>query len=117
METSATAVEALIEKAEDYSKTTIELMKLKAIDKSAEVASFLAVRLVIFVAVALFIVIINIGLALWIGDLLGKAYYGFFVIGGVNAILALLLYAFRDKWIGGPLTESVITQLMKQKSA
>jgi len=116
MESNATTVEALIGRAEDYGKTTIELVKLKAIDKSAEVASFLAVRFVIFMAVALFLLIINIGLALWLGDLLGKAYYGFFVIAGVNAIFAFLLYFFRNKWIAVPLTESVITQLMKQKT-
>ena len=116
MESNATAIEALIGKAEDYGKTTIELVRLKAIDKSAEVASFLAVRFVIFMAVALFMLIINIGLALWIGDLLGKSYYGFFVIAGVNAIFASLLYSFRRKWIAAPLTESVISQLMKQKA-
>jgi len=116
MESNATGIEGLIEKAENYSKTTIELMKLKAIDKSAEVTSFLAVRLVLFMAVALFIVIVNIGVALWVGDLLGKIYYGFFVVAAFDAILVSLLYLFRNKFIAEPLTDSVITQLMKQKA-
>ena len=55
MNENATPIEILFEKAEEYSKTTIELFKLNAIDKSAEVVSSLAVRLVIFIVVALFV--------------------------------------------------------------
>lgn len=71
-------IELLFEKTEDCTKTTIELLKLKAIDSSADFISFLAVKLFLFFAVFLFLIIVNIGVALWIGDLLGKSYYGFF---------------------------------------
>lgn len=117
MDSNTTPIEALIEKAEGYKNTTIELYKLKAIDKSAEVVSSLAVRLVIFMVVALCILIMNIGMALWLGELLGKLYYGFFVVAGLNVLVAFVFYYFRKPWIKVPVSNSFITQMLNQKLA
>ena len=106
----------LFEKAKDYSETTIELFKLNAIDKSAELGSSLVARLAIFMVVALFFLIINMGIALWIGELLGKTYYGFFVIGGFYVLVAILLHTFRHQWIKTPVSNSIINQMLKQKA-
>ena len=111
----ATPIQALFEKAENYSKTSLELLKLSAIDKSADVASSFAVRFVIIMVVALFTLVINIGAALWIGEGLGKSYYGFFVVAIFYAIVGVLLYLFRQEWIKTPISNSIISQLMKQK--
>lgn len=115
MNDNPTPIEALFEKAEDYSKTTLELFKLNAIDKTAEIVSSLAVRLVILLAVVLFVLVLNIGLALWIGELLGKTYYGFFVIAAFYAFITILLYAFRNRWIRYPVSNAIITQMLKKK--
>ncbi|MGG9962576.1 hypothetical protein [Ferruginibacter sp. SUN106] len=115
MNNNATAIETLFEKASEYGKTSIELYKLQAIDKTAEVVSSLATRLVITIVVALFIVSANIGLALWIGELLGKTYYGFFVIAGAWALIALLVYAFRNQWIKEPVSNTMIIKMLQQK--
>jgi len=87
MEYKENLIESLIEKGEQYGKTTLELIKLKTIDKSADVASTLVSWVIVIVLIVLFFFIINIGLALWIGELLGKSYYGFFVIAGFYALL------------------------------
>jgi phosphoglycerol transferase MdoB-like AlkP superfamily enzyme len=116
MNNNATSIETLLERAEDYSKTTIELFKLSSIDKSAEFVSSLAARLTIFMVVALFILIINIGISMWIGELLGKIYYGFFAVGGFYVLISILLYTFRDQWIKTPVSNSIINQMLKQKT-
>jgi len=115
MNNIATPIEILFQKAEDYSKTSIELLKLSAIDMSAEVVSSFAARFVIFMVVALFTLVINIGVALWIGELLGKLHYGFFVVAGFYAIVGALLYIFRDEWIKTPISNSIIMQMTQQK--
>lgn len=116
METPASLVESLFEKAENYSKTTIELFKLNAIDKSADVVSSLVSRLAILMVVTLFILIINIGIALWLGDLLGKSYYGFFIVGAFYALIAILLHAYRHEWIKNPVSNTIISQMLKHKT-
>jgi phosphoglycerol transferase MdoB-like AlkP superfamily enzyme len=115
MTDDATPFATLLERAENYSKTTIELFKLNTIDKSADVVSSLISRLAIFIIVALSVIIISIGLALWIGKLLGDSFYGFFVIGGFYALLAFILHIFRHQWIKYPISNSIIKQLLKQK--
>ena len=115
MSENVSTITMLFEKAEDYGKTTLELIKMEAIDKSADVVSSLVSRIVICVAVAIFILVISIGCALWIGELLGKSYFGFFVIGGFYGILIVLLVAFRHQWLKYPVSNSIINQMLKQK--
>ncbi len=115
MNDKATPIEILFEKAEEYGKTSFELYQLHAVDKTAEVVSSLASRLTVFVTVALFLFIVTIGCALCIGEWLGKSYYGFFVMGGLFGLIALLLHHYRQSWIKYPVSNSIIKQLLKQK--
>lgn len=112
MEDHSTLIGSLFEKTEHYTKTSVELYKLKAIDKSADVISTLVARLAVIVFITLFVLILNIGVALWIGELLGKSYYGFFVVAGFYALIGILLYGFRNKWIKSPLRNSIINQAL-----
>jgi hypothetical protein len=115
MNDNTTPIATLFERAEDYSKTTLKLFKLNAIDKSADVASSLVSHLAVIMAVVLSIVIISIGVALWLGKLLGDAFYGFFIIGALYAIIAILLRAFRHQWLKYPVSNSIIKQMLKEK--
>jgi asparagine N-glycosylation enzyme membrane subunit Stt3 len=113
MDERESLIESLIEKGEQYGKTTLELIKLKTLDKSAGAASDLVSWLIVVIFATLFFLILNIGIALWIGDLLGKSYYGFFVIAGFYAILALVFSIFRKQLIKRPLNNSIITQVLE----
>ncbi len=107
-------LESLFEKAEDYSKTTLEILRLKAISKSAEVLSTLVAQMALILAIALASLITNIGIALWVGKLLHNAYFGFFIVGGFYSIIAVLLYFFKDTWIKIPVNKGIISLLFKQ---
>jgi len=72
MTDTATSIETLFERAQDYSKTSLKLLKLNTIAKSSDVNSTLMARLIIFMVVALSVMIINISLAFSIFDLLDK---------------------------------------------
>lgn len=113
MEDQANLVESLIEKSEQYGKTTLELLKLKTLDKSADVTSTLVSWLIVVIFAVLFFLILNIGVALWLGDLLGKSYYGFFVVSGFYALLALIFGIFRKQLIKKPVNESIINQVLE----
>jgi phosphoglycerol transferase MdoB-like AlkP superfamily enzyme len=113
MDDRAGLIESLIEKGEQYGKTTLELFKLKTLDKSADVASNLVSWLIVVIFAVLFFLILNIGIALWIGELLGKSYYGFFVVAGFYAVLALVFGIFRKQLIKKPMNNSIITQVLE----
>ncbi|HWY13207.1 MAG TPA: hypothetical protein VN026_17855 [Bacteroidia bacterium] len=112
MENQVSLVEVLFERTGNYAKNSLELYKLKAINKSADVISSLAVRIVVISVVALFFIILNIGVALWIGENLGKDYYGFFIVSGFYALVGLLLFTFRNILIKRPVRDSIIMQAL-----
>jgi len=113
MEEQSGLIESLIEKGEQYGKTTLELLKLKTLDKSADVVSNLVSWLIVFIFAVLFFLILNIGVALWLGELLGKSYYGFFVVSGFYALLALIFGIFRKQIVKNPVNNSIITQVLE----
>jgi hypothetical protein len=115
MNDNVTHIEMLFEKAEEYSITTVELLKLQAIRKSADVVSSLVSKAVITISVALSIFILNIGVALWLGKLTGESYYGFFIVAGVYVLFALLFYIFRHAWIKTPIKNNFIAKMVNEK--
>jgi len=112
MENEPGTVGSLFEKAGDYLETRLDLLKLRAVDKTSDVASSLVSRIVIIVILFLAVFIVNIGLALWIGELVGKAYLGFFIVAAVYGLLAWLIHVFRKTWIKDPLTNVLIKKLL-----
>lgn len=116
MTDNTTPIATLFERAEDYGKTTLNLLKLNAIDKSADLVSSLVSRLAVIMIVVFSVLIVSIGLSLWIGKLLGETFYGFFVVGSFYALLAILLQVFRIQWLKYPVSNSIIKQMLKQKT-
>jgi len=115
MEEKTSLLEPLIERIETYAKTSVDLIKLRAIDKSADLISTLVSKIIIGVVVSLVVIMVNIGLALWIGELMGKSYYGFFIVGGFYAIVGLIVHLFKDDLIKEPISNSIILKIQKQK--
>ena len=111
MESPTSLIGILFEKAEHYAQTSAELYKLKAIDKSADVLSTLSARLTIVVFIVVFFLILSIGMALWIGETLGKSSYGFFIVAGFYALAGILFYVFRNTWVKEPIRNSIISQV------
>jgi len=114
MENNASTIEMLFERAEDYTRTTVELAKLNAVDKTADVMSSLLSRLTVSIVFVLFAFLANIGLSLWIGELIGKVYYGFFIVSSVYLIVAIVLYLFKDQWLKMPISNFIIIKMLKK---
>jgi Putative Actinobacterial Holin-X, holin superfamily III len=113
METEANSTESLFECAETYGKTTIELAKLNMLEKTNIVATQLVARFSVLLVAVIFVFTMSIAFALWIGDKLGKAYYGFFVVAGFYLITVLVFHWFLKKWIRKPLSEFIIKQVLE----
>jgi len=115
MENNPNSIGILLEKAELYGRTSIELFKNEAILKSAEVFSSLAAKLAVITLFLLFSLFLNIGLALWIGDYLESTYYGFFVVAIIYLFFAILFYVFRNNLIKNPVCNYIIVKLQKKE--
>ncbi len=117
MKKNATEIETLFGIAQDYTKTSLELFKLQTIEKFAAVFSSLASRVVVFITVTLFTLFLNIAIALWIGEILGKIYFGFFVMAVFYSIIATIVYVYRKTWIEKPVRNTIIDKMMDKSEA
>src|ERR1700741_2705104 len=97
MESTKKQLELLFEKAVDYIETRLQLFKLQAVDKTADVLSALVCMLLLGLVFSIVFFILNIGLALWIGSLLGKSYEGFFIVAGFYTVIGLIVYLLQSK--------------------
>ena len=104
--------DALVEKAEAYGKTSVDLIKLRTVDKVADGTSSLVAWSAVIIALVLFFITLNFGVALWLGSLLEHIYLGFFIVALFYALVALILFIFRNKWIKKPLNDSMINQML-----
>lgn len=116
MENIAENIEKLYEKAERYSKTTYELVRLNTIDKTSDIISSLAIVITILVIAAVFTLFINIGIALWIGQALNSNALGFFIVSGFYIIVGIIVFIKRNELIKIPLDNLIVSKLLKSKT-
>jgi hypothetical protein len=106
-------IEPLLDSAEDYAKTSVQLAKLQLVDKTASLTSTLISRGIAFLSLLICLVIANIGVALWLGNMLGKSYYGFFAVALFYGCVGSIVYYFMHASIKTKVSNTVITQLLK----
>lgn len=116
MEEKATLIESLVEKAEIYTKSSIDLFKLQAIDKSAKIVSSALSTLVISIVVIGVIMLVSIGASLWVGELIGSSFSGFFIVAAFYSILAIFLCVFRKSILKTPFSNRIITNIREDKN-
>jgi hypothetical protein len=105
--------EPLWEKAEDYGKTSIELLKLKSIDKASDVVSTLLPYLVVIFFSAVFLMFVNFGIAFWLGALWGSIYLGFFAVAAFYGLCGIALHFFLHDKIKERIRNTIIKLLLK----
>ena len=113
MEDNAKLIEELLEKAAKYGKASYELAKLKALDKTSDVVSSFIPNSVVFILIGSFLLFLNLGLAFWLGEILGRTYFGFFVIAGFYAVTGIVMHFFMHKWLKKTVGNYFIKQLLK----
>lgn len=68
-------------------------------------------RLLLLVALSFFLIAVNTALALWLGEMLGKNYYGFLLLGLFYAVIAVVLLLLQPL-LKGKIGNLIITQLL-----
>ena len=112
MENETTIVEELFYKLKDYSQTTLELYKLKGISKVSGIISRAITSLLLLVLLFLVMICLTVGLSLLIGEWLGHAYWGFFIMTAIYIITGLILFAGRNKYMKEPISNKLIKELI-----
>ncbi|MFZ0282608.1 MAG: hypothetical protein WAL29_13240 [Bacteroidales bacterium] len=113
MEDNAKLIESLLERATEYGKTSFEILKLKALDKTSDIASTFLPHAVVIVFLAVFMLFLNLGLALWLGEILGRTFLGFLVVAGFYLITGVIVHFFLHEWLKKKVSDFIISQVSK----
>jgi len=109
---TSTLIESLFSQSKEYAGNRIQLLKLKGIDKTSTIASLVITGVALFIVFILFFLFFNIGIALLIGDLLGKSYLGFLILAVVYAIAGFIVFKGRNKFFKTPVLQMLIKKFL-----
>lgn len=109
---TVTLIESLFGQSKDYIDNRLELLKLKAIDKSTSIASSIVSGIALFLVFFVFFIVLNIGIALLIGDLVGRSSWGFLIWAAFYAIVGLVLFNKRNSIFKTPITKLIIGKFL-----
>jgi fatty acid desaturase len=113
MEDNAKLIESLLERTAEYGKASFELAKLKALDKTTDAVSSLIPHSIVLSIIAVFILFLNLGLAFWLGEILGSIFYGFFIVAAFYGIAGIVLHFFLHDRIKKSIGNYFIKRVLK----
>lgn len=114
MENIAENIELLYQKVEKYSKTSFELLQLSTINKTSDILSSLAVVIALSILLAMFTLFMNIGISLYLGDLLHNYVLGFMIVAICYFIIGIIFFFFRKSLIKTPIENLIISKFLKE---
>ena len=113
MESPSDIVGTLFDSVDAYSKTTFELVKLKSMEKTANLVAPWIFRLIVFILLLAFGILFSIGIALWLGDMLGTLYYGFFIVAGFYLFSGIVVRIVLYQRILNLVTHSIYSNFLQ----
>ena len=113
MEDKAKIIDELLGKAAEFGRTELELVKLKALDKTSDVVSSTVPHLIVIAVISIFLLFLNLGIAFWLGGVLGNIYFGFFAVAAFYGLTALVLRLFLYKWLKKRVGDYIVRKVLK----
>jgi hypothetical protein len=113
MDEHENVLSSFLDSVEDYSKTNLELIKLKGLDKISDMAASVISRLTAIIAYMTFFLMASIGVAFWLGAVLGRIWYGFFVVAAFYGLVGIIAYFFMHKGLKRTFADMIIHNTLK----
>lgn len=95
-----------------YVEATVEINKMKAASKAASIGSTVIHKSIGVIMLSMVFLLLSVGAAFLVGEWLGKVHYGFFVMGGVYLLVALIFLRSNKKF-ESRLTDTIIKEMFK----
>jgi hypothetical protein len=107
-------VDDLVGHARQYVEKRVELGKLQLVEKGSLLSGEVVARLTFAFLWLTVLAFFSVAAALYLGEIFGKSYLGFACVAGAYALVGLLFYLNRDRWIKRPVAGGVIRSLLKE---
>jgi len=106
-------IDNLVKRGKEISLAYIELFKLKAIDRFSKIISAILPDLIVTVLFLIFLLFLNLGLAFWLGYVLGKTYLGFLAVALFYLLLGFLAHFFLRNSLKKAVANYIIRQFFR----
>ena len=106
-------IQQIIQHVEKYVSTTVELYKLKAYQKVAEIATTVITSVLMAFFGILFLIFVSIGLAVYLGEIMGRMHYGFMIVAGIYLLLAVIIYMLSKKVLKDKFNTMIVRKIFK----
>lgn len=113
MKEQLSVIESLLDKIGIYGLNGIKLVTLKTLYRVSDVVSSLVPHLIVLLFLLTALVFVNLGLAIWLGTVLGELYWGMLVVAGFYLFTAFVLHFFLRKCIKKRIRDSFIQLMLK----
>lgn len=117
MENTFAKAEELVFTIKEYVNTRIEILKLKAAEKISGIIANLIAGVIVAVILLFFIGFASIGLAIFLSELIGKAWAGFLIVSFLYLLIGIVLWKTRGRIIQIPVMNALIEQFFKNDEA
>jgi hypothetical protein len=111
MDNTFSQIEPLLEKVEEYGKTSLELYTLKIIHKTTDMVCWMVSNIVVLVLLSMFFVFASFALAFWLGNLMDKTYWGFLTVAIFYLILVFVAYFGFNKYLTQKIRKLIIMKI------
>jgi hypothetical protein len=104
-------VEIMLDNVKSYVETRFDIVVLNIQDRLSDVLSSVASILVLSILAVFVIFFLSVGAAWWIGQELNNSSIGFFYVAAFYFVVAVIIFACRDKWIKLPIINSLLKKI------
>jgi apolipoprotein N-acyltransferase len=111
MEDLKTKTGTLTQSVSDYLDTYYKLTLVTVTQKATNVTAGVVAGLSAFFLVILSLFFLGMGLAWWLGNILGSTAAGFFIVGGFFIVLIVLIIALRRKLVFPILKKAILQKI------
>ena len=116
MENNKDEKPGITDQLRQYIETRVELARLQAIEKGTSFAAALATEIFVLICIAITLQIFSITVALFLGSLLGSYWMGFGCVTFVYFLAALIVSAYKKKYIEPRIIDFLIKKIFRQKN-
>ncbi|MBK8698188.1 MAG: phage holin family protein [Saprospiraceae bacterium] len=106
-------VESMIEQLKAYANTRVSQVKLSMAEKVSKLAAEMIAMLMAALVFFLFLVILSIAAAIFIGQWLENMWLGFVIVAGVILVVGLILWLSKDRLLRIPIMNKLIEALFE----
>lgn len=113
MEEIFARIESLVNNLKEFVNAKLDSLKLSLAEKISRLAANLAAALIVMVMITLCIIFFSMALAYFLGGLVGNTWLGFLIVAFFYLLIAIIVWAARERILRIPIMNSILSQLSK----